>query len=356
MEFFCEAEAVRLRSHNNKFLCVTDDGRSLRLSRNGNAKEAVWQVVCVSLDYRRPILRLKSRAVGCFLKATDAVALMRGIKVGGKVVPCWSDPMDFSLDWEPRREGFQVVLMSRKNGGFLRPHSGPSPWRNAVTLDPSLSKATLTAVAIQQCFLWEVEPADAEPAPSLLVSVFTSLAMDDQLGMRSSSDYEERSITSSRSSTVGTETPGSLSSSTREPNERVISFTMMDHNETDEDDKQFSSITFQGNDVQDMTRKLEEATGLQDIIVCGKNPCDGEVFPLRLPLPPGNLPMRVLLVQSPRCQSPSETLPKPCLASKTWDELARVRNMDFMGGARRIFKKALLDWELPRYPLKFPAK
>ncbi|CAN6441899.1 unnamed protein product [Victoria cruziana] len=355
MEFFCEAEAVRLRSHNNKFLCVKDDGRSVRLSRNGSAKEAVWQVVCISLDYRRPILRLKSRTAGCFLKATEAVALMRGIKGGGKVVMCWSDPMDFSLDWEPRREGFQVVLKSRKTGGFLRAHTAPSPWRNAVTLEPTLGKPTPAAVSIQQCFLWEVEPADAEPAPSLLVSVFTSLAMDDQLG--ASSDCEERSFTSSRSSTVDPETPGSLSSSTREPNERVISFTMMDDNDqSDEDDRQFSSITFQGNDVQDMTRKLEEATGLQDIIVCGKNPCDGEVFPLRLPLPPGNLPMRVLLVQSPKCQSPSESLPKPCLASKTWDEFARVRNMDFMGGARRIFKKALLDWELPRYPLRLPAK
>lgn len=57
-------------------------------------------------------------------------------------------------------------------------------------------------------------------------------------------------------------------------------------------------IKFNGNGVEELTRKLEEETGLESIIVCSRSPLNGNLCPLRLQLPPNKAPMNVVIVQS----------------------------------------------------------
>lgn len=71
-----------------------------------------------------------------------------------------------------------------------------------------------------------------------------------------------------------------------------------DNGDVDDEAAQGYSMTFKGNGVDELTRKLEEETGIEGLIVCARSPLNRQLFPLRLQLPPNNVTMQVVLVLS----------------------------------------------------------
>lgn len=69
-----------------------------------------------------------------------------------------------------------------------------------------------------------------------------------------------------------------------------------DNGEVDDENVQGYSLIFNGNGVEQLTRKFVEETGLEGVIVCTRSPLNGKLYPLRLQLPPNNVTMQVILV------------------------------------------------------------
>ncbi|KAL5684136.1 hypothetical protein ACJX0J_010521, partial [Zea mays] len=57
------------------------------------------------------------------------------------------------------------------------------------------------------------------------------------------------------------------------------------------------SFTFNGSNLEELAHKLQEETGLDNIIICTRSPINGKLTPLRLQLPPNNAAMHIVLVQ-----------------------------------------------------------
>lgn len=53
---------------------------------------------------------------------------------------------------------------------------------------------------------------------------------------------------------------------------------------------------FRGQGLEELTEKLEDLTGLEDIIVCSRNIVNGKLYPLKLALPPNNATMHIVVV------------------------------------------------------------
>ncbi|KAF5449731.1 hypothetical protein F2P56_030148 [Juglans regia] len=160
----------------------------------------------------------------------------------------------WKYEWEPIRDGFQVKLRTWC-GKYLRANGGTPPWRNSITHDDPHSSST------QNWILWDVEPVESV---SVLMSSRSSLSSlsDEVYGSEPESPMSVISTASSRFSS-----------------------------------KQVSLLFFlAGNGVDELTRKLEEETGLEGIIVC--NRFNGKLYPLRLQLPPNNASMNVIVVLS----------------------------------------------------------
>ena len=79
---------------------------------------------------------------------------------------------------------------------------------------------------------------------------------------------------------------------------RTIFYHVAEDNGEVDDEAVEEYFTYKGNVVEEMTQKLERETGLEGIIVCTRNPFNGNLHPLRLQLPPNNSTMHVVLVQS----------------------------------------------------------
>jgi hypothetical protein len=76
------------------------------------------------------------------------------------------------------------------------------------------------------------------------------------------------------------------------------------------------SFTFNGSNLEELAHKLQEETGLEDIIVCTRSPINGKLTPLRLQLPPNNAAMHIVLVQeSSKGELATPFLPLPTLCS-----------------------------------------
>lgn len=79
---------------------------------------------------------------------------------------------------------------------------------------------------------------------------------------------------------------------------RIIHYHVADEYGNNDKDVEGRCISFRGSDVDELTRRLEEVTGLSDIVVCTRSPLNGKLYPLRLQLPPNNVTMHVVVVES----------------------------------------------------------
>ncbi|XAR51782.1 hypothetical protein NMG60_11006516 [Bertholletia excelsa] len=166
MEFFSKVKAVRLRSHLDKYLIAHDDEEKVLQSRNGSTRKARWDVELV--EGKSHVIRLKG-CHGRYLAASDEPFLLG--MTGKKVAQDFpATKMDISIEWEPIREGFQVMLRAKLSGKFLRANWGTPPWRNSVTHDVPHRTAT------QDWILWEVDIIDICLSESESLASFPSPA------------------------------------------------------------------------------------------------------------------------------------------------------------------------------------
>ncbi|XP_027346915.1 uncharacterized protein LOC113858452 [Abrus precatorius] len=278
MDLFHRAKAVRLRSHHDKYLHAEEDEESVTQDRNGSSKNAKWVVELIP-EYDN-IIRLKS-CYGKYLTASNQPLLL-GV-TGRKVVQSLPRRLDSSVEWEPVRDGAQVKLKTRY-GNFLRANGGLPPWRNSVTHDIPHRTST------QDWILWDVDVLEIHvesPAPP-------PVPHSDSLDFESStpSAVSIKSANFSRQ-----ESTDSYVGSPPKMEGRTIYYHVAEENgDVDDENVQGYSLIFKGNGVEDLTRKFEEETGLEGVIVCSRSPLNGKLYPLRLQLPPNNVTMQVVLV------------------------------------------------------------
>ncbi|GAB4829204.1 hypothetical protein Ancab_018869 [Ancistrocladus abbreviatus] len=293
MDLFINAKAVRLRSHHTKFLLAEEDEESVTQDRNGSSKNARWFVEFVNTVDN--IIQLKS-CYGKYLTASNQPFLLG--MTGHKVLQTLPGKLDASVEWEPIKEGAQVKLKTRY-GNFLRANGGVPPWRNSVTHD--VPHRTLT----QDWFLWDVDIveilenshahqqqgykkpyASASPLQKPDFSSSDSFSSDASLGSERFQNYSRQ------------ESSDSTTYSPPKPDGRLIYYHISDENGEINDAMEEYLFTFKGNNVEELTRKLKEETGLEDIVLCSRSPLNSKLYPLRLRLPPNNATMHVVVVQA----------------------------------------------------------
>ncbi|GAV81439.1 DUF569 domain-containing protein [Cephalotus follicularis] len=291
MDFFHNAKAVRLRSHHEKYLLAEEDEESVTQDRNGSSKAAKWTVDIVAGT--ESIIRLKS-CYGKYLTASNQPFLLG--MTGRKVLQTLPKRLDSSIEWEPVREGNLVKLKTRY-GNFLRANGGLPPWRNSITHDIPHRTAT------QEWVLWQVDVVEIQvhsptaPPPHHPVPL-ANISHQDYLDFESTSPSPV-SVKSASSSLSRQESSDSHVSSPPKSEGRTIYYHVADdRGEVYDDIVEGYSFSFKGNGVHELTQKLMEETGLDDIIVCSRSPLNGNLCPLRLQLPPNNADMHVVVVQS----------------------------------------------------------
>lgn len=266
MEFFQKAKSVRLKSHHDKFLHADPDQESVYQDRSGSTKSVKWTVEFP--EGFDNVVRLKSY-YGKYLTASDEQFLF-GV-TGQKVVQSMPSKLDSLVEWEPIKEGSLVKLKTRY-GNYLRANSGLPPWRNSVTHDIPHRH--------QDWILWEVDTVELLPElPDESVSRSESVDDDD---LSSSFHLTTPKFFRTRSSVKS--------------EGRVIYYSVADENGNVNDSVKGPSFQFKGHGLEELTQKLEEETGLEKIIVCLRNKFNGNLYPLRLALPPNNATMHVVVV------------------------------------------------------------
>ncbi|XP_042025754.1 uncharacterized protein LOC121772636 isoform X2 [Salvia splendens] len=262
MDFFSKAKSVKLKSLHEKYLTADADGASVFQDRSDSAA-AIWAVEFV--EGAEGMVRLRSCS-GKYLTAKDEEFLL-GV-TGRKVVQSVPPKLDSSVEWEPVREGMQVRLKTRY-GNYLRANGGLPPWRNSVTHDIPHRH--------HDWILWDVEVVE----------------------MRSEADLSEEDVRCSNFSLL---LPSNLSSSSDDSSKkyegRLIYYYVVDDDGNADDSVEGLSFQLKGSRLEDLIQRLEEETGLVDIIVCSRSRLYGKLYPLRLALPPDNAPMHVFIVPS----------------------------------------------------------
>lgn len=91
---------------------------------------------------------------------------------------------------------------------------------------------------------------------------------------------------------------GSVGGTSGKSEGRVIYYSVVEDDVKIEEGREEPSFHFKGHGLEELTAKLEEETGLEDVIVCVRNRWNGKLYPLRLDLPPNNATMHIVVVPS----------------------------------------------------------
>ncbi|KAG6534162.1 hypothetical protein ZIOFF_008047 [Zingiber officinale] len=283
MDWFAQAKTVRLRSHQEKYLVAEDDGEHVTQERDGSGPSALWAVERV--DDAPHAIRLRSYLYGRYLTSTDESFLLG---VTGKKVRLTLPPrLDSSLEWEPLHEGAHVKLKSRY-GNYLRGNGGPPPWRNSITHDVPHRH--------QDWILWDLEIAELlekKPASPALSEVEVGLQSPNLIAIEMLFRIcSHEALFSLRVQSF------SSSATLHKVEDRSIYYAVADNKGNVDDIVEWPSVTFNGTSVPELTEKLKEETHLDDIIVCTRNPLNGQLIPLLLHLPPNNTTIHLVVVEA----------------------------------------------------------
>lgn len=314
MDFFTNAKAVRLRSIHGKYLTAEEDEESVKQDRTGSSRNARWTVESVLDNHQTTrFIRLKS-CYGKYLTASDHPFLlgMTGRQVTQTHLPRGGRQPPSSLEWEPVPEnaygGSNLVKLKTRHGNFLRANTGLPPWRNSVTHDVPYRSST------QEWILWHVDVVEildhVPDTPQLQQrkkeEVMRPSTPPPVYSVAAAAHVHSDSFSSDGSFTSPTETesaPAYHRHTQAQPPKldggRLIYYHIADeYGNVINDDYPGYSLTFKGKSVEELTRILEEETGLPDIIVCTRSPLNRKLYPLRLHLPPNNATMHIVLVES----------------------------------------------------------
>ncbi|RCV40406.1 hypothetical protein SETIT_9G050900v2 [Setaria italica] len=295
MELFARAKVVRLKSHHDKFLYADEDEVHVTQDRNGASPNARWSVEAV--PQAPGVVRLRSR-YGRYLTASNEPFLLG--MTGRKVLQTAPARPDSSVEWEPVRDGFQTRLKTRY-GHFLRANGGLPPWRNSVTHDVPHRTAT------QDWVLWDVEvvqvltpgPERAESAPVKMPDSPPAPEIRDPPPPRHrpSKSYAAPPPPPPTLEPEAVEARPAPRLSKLEVEGRAIHYHIADDLGNVDDGTEGHSFTFNGSNLEELANKLQEKTGMDDLIICTRSPINGKLTPLRLQLPPNNAAMHIVLVQ-----------------------------------------------------------
>nr|GEU50316.1 actin cross-linking [Tanacetum cinerariifolium] len=279
MELFRKAKTIRLKSHHDKYLLADSDGENVSQDRNSPTNKANWTVEFVNgFDN---VIRLKS-VNGKYLTASEESKVLG--MTGRKVVQSLPRILDSSIEWEPIRDGFQVRLKTRY-GKYLRANGELPPFRNSITHGiPSRH---------HDWILWDVEIVEAkieEPPPSAQPSPQPEIVDEDL-------DASSFRLTTPKAGPA--QVNETLGRPSIKKDGRMVHYTVLDDDRNVDDDAyEELSFAFNGRNLYDLTQDLEDQTGLEDIIICSRNPLNGKLIPLRLALPPNNAAMHIVVVPS----------------------------------------------------------
>uniref|UniRef100_A0A0E0LI27 Uncharacterized protein n=1 Tax=Oryza punctata TaxID=4537 RepID=A0A0E0LI27_ORYPU len=316
MELFERARTVRLRGHHDKYLHAEEDESRVSQDRNASSPNARWVVEPV--PNAPGVLRLRSR-YGRYLAASNEPFLL-GV-TGRRVLQTLPHRLDSSVEWIPVRDGAHARLRTRY-GNYLRANGGLPPWRNSVTHDVPHRHAGW--------ILWEVEVVEVLPESPVPAPVAAAAASDPAphyktpsrspspvptpaLRPASPPRHRPASPPSYRArppppppgyiepppepALARIESTESFSVPLHKVDGRAIHYHIGDDNGDIGEDKEGHSFTFNGTSLEELLERLQEETGLNDVIMCSRSPINRKLMPLRLQLPPNNTAMHIVLVR-----------------------------------------------------------
>ncbi|ESQ49940.1 hypothetical protein EUTSA_v10022210mg [Eutrema salsugineum] len=231
MEIFKKAAIVRLRSHNEKNVIADEDQESVHQDRRGTTKNTRWTVEIIPGSN---VIRLQS-CYGKYLTATNIHFLLGA--TGKKVLQTLPEKLDSSAEWEP-------ILIGQ--------------WYTSVR--------TVT----QDWILWSVDV--------LQIRVIE----DDSDSSHTSSTFSRIQSGDSFTVTLPLKSEG-----------RLIYYEIGDDCGNINNDRGKKSLIFHGSELTELKKKLEEETGIEDVMVCSRNPLTEKLCPLQLHLPPNNATMHI---------------------------------------------------------------